>query len=333
MSPLSEPPKTEEIFLVAKDPDLLDRNQVRELRDLLGRSQRSFELVITPDAERIRSLRERVVVAAGRPPYALLEAMPRLGWYQQWGAGADWLMRHPGARDAPFVLTNATGIHSVQITEHAFALALSLARLLPRAFDSQRDGGWFHAPRREIVELHGGRALVLGYGSIGRRIAEVALCLGMHVTAAKRTPTEETGEVRVTTIDALPRLLPEADVVFVALPLTRETKGLLGAAELALLMPSSLLVNIGRGGIVDELALLDALRTGALAGAGLDVFEDEPLSADAPLRNMENVIVTGHYAGESPHYDRRAMTILLANLERYLQGIPLENVVDKQKGY
>lgn len=323
----------QDVFLVAYEPDLLDGDQVGRLRETLQRSQRRVELVITSDVERIRELCQRVVVVAGRPAYESLEAMPRLEWYQQWGAGADWLMNHPGARDAPFVLTNVTGIHSVQIAEHAFALALSLARLLPRAFDSQRDGGWFHAPRREVIELYGANALVLGYGAIGQRIAEVALCFGMEVTAVKRTPGETVAGVPVTTIDALATLLPEADVVFVALPLTDETQGLLGSDELALLKRSSLFVNIGRGGIVDERALIDALRRGGIAGAGLDVFDEEPLSADSPLRGMPNVIVTGHYAGESPHYDRRAMAVLQDNVERFVAGRPFRNVVDKRTGY
>lgn len=323
----------EPVFLVANDPDLLDEGQVMQLRESLGRSRRRFELVITSEAKRIHELRDRVAVVAGRPPYEMLENMPDLEWYQQWGAGSDWLMSHPGARDAPFVLTNATGIHSIQISEHAWALTLSLARLLPQAFDHQRKGGWFHAPRREVIELHGAHALVLGYGAIGRRIAELALCFGMQVTAAKRTPFQATGAVRVTTIDALPSLLPLADVVFVALPLTSETQRLLGPEELALLKPSSLFVNVGRGGIVDERALIDALRRGAIAGAGLDVFEEEPLSSESPLRSMPNVIVTGHYGGESPHYDQRAMAVLLDNVERYLRGRPLRNVVDKKTGY
>ncbi|HKK93365.1 MAG TPA: D-2-hydroxyacid dehydrogenase [Longimicrobiales bacterium] len=323
----------QDVFLVANPPELLDAGQANRLRETLRASRRAFELVITSDSERIRELQDRVAIVAGRPPYELLEAMPRLEWYQQWGAGSDWLMRHPKARVAPFLLTNATGIHSIQIAEHALAMTLSLARLLPRALDSQRDGRWFHAPRRDVIELHSSRALVLGYGAIGRRLAEVAHCFGMQVTAVKRTPAAANGAVRVMTIDALPSLLPEADVVFVALPLTDETHGLLGRAELALLKPSSLFVNVGRGPIVDEGALIDLLRRGGIAGAGLDVFEEEPLAADSPLRSMRNVIVTGHYGGESPHYDRRAMDVLQENVELYLQGRPLRNVVDKRAGY
>ena len=322
-----------DVFLLASPAELLDDGQVNRLRRLLRRSDRPFELVITSDAEGMRGLRDRVAILAGRPPYELLEAMPRLEWYQQWGAGCDWLMSHPGARDAPFLLTNATGIHGIQIAEHAWALTLSLARLLPRAIDSQRDGGWFHAPRREVIELHGANALVLGYGAIGRRIAEVALGFGMQVTAVKRTPAEADGAVHVKTLNALPTVLREADVVFVALPLTRETQRLLGPDELSLLKPTSLFVNVGRGAIVDEGALVDVLRRGGIAGAGLDVFAQEPLAADSPLRDMRNVIVTGHYGGESPHYDRRAMAVLLENVERYLRGRPLRNVVDKRTGY
>jgi phosphoglycerate dehydrogenase-like enzyme len=131
----------------------------------------------------------------------------------------------------------------------------------------------------------------------------------------------------------LPELLPEADFVVLTIPLTAETKHLIGEREFQLMKPSAYLINIGRGGTVDEAALIDALRSGRLAGAGLDVTEQEPLPADSPLWDLENVIITAHYAGATPHYDERALPIFLENLRRYVADEPLINVVDKTLGY
>ena len=133
--------------------------------------------------------------------------------------------------------------------------------------------------------------------------------------------------------DALSEVLPEADLLVLAAPLTSRTLGMIGRRELASVKCGAYLLNVGRGGTVDEAALIEALRQGRLAGAGLDVFEQEPLSPDSPLWDMENVLITAHYAGDSPHYHERAMAIFLDNLQRYTAGQPLRNVVDKQRGY
>jgi phosphoglycerate dehydrogenase-like enzyme len=128
-------------------------------------------------------------------------------------------------------------------------------------------------------------------------------------------------------------VLPEADFVVITAPLTDETRGMIGERELRAMRPTAYIVNIGRGGIVDEDALICALQEGRIAGAGLDVFETEPLPEDSPLWKMENVVITAHYAGATPHYDERAMAIFLDNLRRYKAGEPLRNVVDKKLGY
>jgi phosphoglycerate dehydrogenase-like enzyme len=127
--------------------------------------------------------------------------------------------------------------------------------------------------------------------------------------------------------------LPEADFVVLTIPLTADTRGLFGAQAFASMKPSAYFINIGRGGTVDEPALIQALQNGQIAGAGLDVFASEPLPSDSPLWNMPNVIITSHYSGITPHYHERAMDIFIDNLERYVKGEPLRNVVDKQRGY
>ena len=131
----------------------------------------------------------------------------------------------------------------------------------------------------------------------------------------------------------LPALLPQADYLVITAPLTEETKARIGETELRAMKPAAVVVNVGRGGVIDEPALVRALREGWIGGAGLDVFAVEPLPADSPLWDMENVIVTPHHAGSTPHYDARAMEIFLDNLKRYVAGEPLRNVVDKRLGY
>ena len=133
--------------------------------------------------------------------------------------------------------------------------------------------------------------------------------------------------------DELSEALPEADFLVLAAPLTDRTRGMIGRFELESIKPGACLINVGRGGTVDEAALIEALRDGRLASAGLDVFEHEPLSPDSPLWDMENVLITAHYAGDSPHYHERAIAIFLDNLRRYTAGEPLRNLVDKQRGY
>lgn len=320
-------------LLLAAPRERLGDAQLAELDRLLGDPPR-FELVITRDRARIEASLPDIEILAGIVPYAWIGRMPKLAWFQLWGAGVDWLERHPEARRGDYLLTNATGIHDVQIAEHVFALLLALTRRLPAALRAQARGGWYHADRADVAELAGGTMVVFGFGAIGRRVARLAAALDMRVIAVKRTPAEAPSWLdRLVTADELARYLPEADALVVTVPLTADTRGAIGPTELALLPRTAFLVNVGRGAVVDEAALVDALREGRLAGAGLDVFATEPLPPASPLRTLDNVVVTGHYAGESPWYDERAMAVFLDNLGRYLAGAPMRNVVDKALGY
>lgn len=185
-----------------------------------------------------------------------------------------------------------------------------------------------------MFELAGTTLVLIGVGAIGERTAAMAAALGMRVLGVRRDPT--LGAPGVTAMfgpDRLPELLPQADFVVLTVPLTHETQGMIGERELHAMKPTACIVNIGRGGTIREDALITALREGRIAGAGLDVFETEPLPEDSPLWDMDNVIITSHYAGATPHYDARAMAIFVDNLRRYRAGEPLRNVVDKRLGY
>lgn len=294
-----------------------------------------LRLLVTSDREEIEASLNEIEIATGRFPPDMVTRAPNLRWYQQTGAGADWLMRHPEAVQCGFVLTNASGLHAIPIAEHILGFLLSFGRGLHRAVRAQERGEWANQyVRDDLFELVGKTMVLVGLGSIGSRTAKLASALGMRVLGVRRN-----GEIQVPDVEAtfgpkqLLDLLPEADFLVLAMPLTHETKGMIGERELRAMKPTAHLVNIGRGGTIQQEALVRALNEGWIAGAGLDVFESEPLAVDSPLWEMENVIITAHYAGATPHYQERVMGIFLANLRRYQSGETLYNVVDKEVGY
>lgn len=269
----------------------------------------------------------------------LLPELPNVRWLQQWGAGADWLMEHPDLARKDFALTNVSGIHAVPISEQILAYLLAFARNLPRSVRSQTARRWWRGADRpetspDQFELAGKTMLLLGVGAIGARTAKLAKAMAMRVVGVRRN-ADKTAEFidEMVPLDDLHSALPDADFVVLTLPLTNNTHHLIGEAEFRAMKESAILINIGRGGLVDEEALVQALQEGWIAGAGLDVFETEPLPESSPLWEMENVIITPHMAGDTPHYDERALAIFLDNLRRYRAGEPLTHVVDKELGY
>ncbi len=298
-------------------------------------------------------------LVGGGAPETVPEGTPRLRLFQSVSAGADWLVDHPLWR-SEVILCTASGVHGVQIPEHVMLLLLALRRHLPEYLSAQRrhiwrhdavgDGGVSIAPR----ELYGQTLGLVGYGHIGRGVAHLARAFGMRVLAVTPSAKEETpldltatapfvdppalprpelGPDLMLPLADLPRLLAASDAVVVCVPLTPQTKGLIDATALGQMKPGALLVNIARGSIIDEDALLRALRDGRLAGAGLDVTTEEPLPASSPLWEMPQVIITPHVSGQSEHYAERAVNILLANLDRLRRGEQLLNVVDRARGY
>jgi phosphoglycerate dehydrogenase-like enzyme len=293
-----------------------------------------YEVLVTRDRDEVLRRAGEIEIVMGFPPRDLLAGMPRLAWYQQWAAGADWLRDRPELVDADFTLTSAVGIHAVQIGEHVFAGLLALARELPAAVLAQRERRWHGFNDVDTFELFEKNLLVVGVGAIGGRVAELGRAFGMRVTGVRRHPERATAGVERTVGPAeLDAELAEADAVVLTVPLTDETRGLLDATRIGRMKRGAVLVNIGRGGTVDEAALAAALAEGRLRGAVLDVFETEPLPADSPLWGAPNLLVTAHYAGATPRYGERAMALTLENLARYRAGEPLRNVVDKRLGY
>jgi D-2-hydroxyacid dehydrogenase (NADP+) len=294
-----------------------------------------MHVLVTRERDEIEAALNEIEIAALDFPRDLLPQARNLRWFQQWAAGADWLLRHPEAVDLDFVLTNASGVHPTPISEHIFALLLAFARLIDRSVRHQVRGEWMaEEQKRDVFELADKTMVLIGVGAIGERTAQIATAFDMQVLGVRRNPQVSVlGVEKMVSPGRLLEILPDADFVVITAPLTQETQGMIGERELRAMKPTAYLVNIGRGGIVDEDALIRALEEGRIAGAGLDVFEEEPLPKDSPLWRMENVIVTAHYAGYNPRYDERAMAIFLDNLRRYKAGEPLRNVVDKKLGY
>jgi phosphoglycerate dehydrogenase-like enzyme len=271
----------------------------------------------------------------GFPTADLLRTATALRWIQSPSAGVNYLQDLAELVENDVVLTNTRGAHGPSIGEHTFALLFALTRHIPESVQAQGRRYW---ARQELYrtsrEMRGLTMGIIGYGAIGRAVAQRARGFDMEVIAVD--PHPEPGApfvVETWGMERLPDLLAQSDVVVVAAPLTAESYHLLDAAALARMKPDAYLIVVSRGGIVDEDALVDALESGRLAGAGLDVAETEPLPAESRLWDAPNLIITPHTAGDSSEKERRCIEILRENLLRYASGESLLNIVDKRRGY
>jgi phosphoglycerate dehydrogenase-like enzyme len=261
----------------------------------------------------------------------------RLRWAHTASAGVGGSL-HAGMRASDVVLTNSAGIYAEPMADTVLAMLLHFARGIDFAVRAQAERRWdktpFDAedmPLRELSECTLG---IVGLGGIGRAVARRGVALGMRVVATRRSGTEGPEGVEVLSgADALHRILPRSDVLVVAVPQTDTTTAMIGARELALLPEGAVVVIVARGGVIDEDALVAALRSGRLRGAGLDVFSREPLPDESPLWTLPNVLVLPHVSGASHRFWRRQTDLIIQNLRRYAAGEPLLNTVDKQAGY
>ena len=272
---------------------------------------------------------------------------PELRWVQSLGVGVDQVLGTP-FMTSDVALTTPRGILSITVAEFAFATLLALCRRVPYLLGLQRNREWVSWWDVTGEVLHGRTMGILGYGSIGRCVARIAWGFGMRVLALKRDPGQKahsgyhmpgTGDPegalpeRFYGLPDISEMLRESDAVVLTLPLTGETHHIMGGPQLAAMKPSAYLVNVGRGQLVDEPALTEALSEGRIAGAALDVFETEPLSKASKLYQMDNVIVTPHCASLEGSAELQLWRFFCENLRRYLAGQPLMNEVDKSVGY
>ncbi|MEH7239342.1 D-2-hydroxyacid dehydrogenase [Bacillus sp. JJ1562] len=255
-----------------------------------------------------------------------------LCWLQSWSAGVN-SMPLEEMEKKNILLTSANGVHTYPISETIFALMLGLTRKIHTYVRNQQEKKWHHSDMK--LEIHEKTIGIMGVGNIGKETAKIAKAFGMTVLGVRHSGRDEDFVDEMYTTEQLSEVLPRCDYVVVTLPLTNETRHLFGAIEFMQMKPSAFFINIGRGEIVVEDDLIEALRSGEIAGAGLDVFTKEPLDENSPLWEFENVIVTPHTSGSTEHYTKRVIEdIFIPNLKSYAQGGVLpKNVVDYKKGY
>jgi len=295
------------------------------------------------DRDQLRRLLPEAEVAF--TPFVDRDVFPsasRLRWVQSPAVGVGSLM-FPELLASPVVLTSARGIRARSIAEHVLGVTIALARRLPATLRAQAAHRWAQDElETEARALQGQRMGIIGLGAIGLEVAKIAAPFGFRVSAIRRRPTSPTdfgaagappGVDEVWTPDRLADLLAQSDVVVLAAPHTPETKRLIGRAQIDRMRPGALLVNVARGKLVDDEAVIEALRDGRLGGAALDVFSQEPLEPSSPYWDLPNVIVTPHTSGAMKDYWTPLVALFADNLRRFEKGEPLLNVVDKVAGY
>jgi phosphoglycerate dehydrogenase-like enzyme len=275
-----------------------------------------------------------VIVGWQVSPEQLAQA-PRLRWFHAGSAGVEHLDLR-ALHEHNVTLTNSRGVSAPNMAEHAIGMMVALARRFPRLMREQSAHSWRDEDtHREVRELGGETVLIIGTGEIGSQVASRAAAFGMRVEGLRRRTDADTPPnfARIWSVDQIGEALSGADHVVVTLPDTPGTRGLLDEAAFAACKPGAMIYNVGRGAVIDTDALVAALQSGHLGGAGLDVTEPEPLPVDSPLWDLENVLITAHTSGASPRYWERQEALVSDNLARYLDGSPLRNLVDYDHAY
>jgi glyoxylate/hydroxypyruvate reductase A len=290
------------------------------------RGRAALTVCATP-ADAAAAVGEAEVVYAWRFPPELYARAPRLRWLQAMGAGVDWVLV-PGL-PAGVTVTRAPGVFGPWMREYVLGWCLAVTQRMETYRTAQRQRRW----RQDTIpeRLAGKTMVVVGLGDIGRAVAAAARGLGMRVVGVSRSGKPVREADRVHRLPALVKALGQGDFVVLVLPSTPDTRGLIGATALAAMRSTAWLLNIGRGAVVDEAALLSALRDRRIAGAVLDVFATEPLPADHPLWALDNVVITPHISG--PSTAPEIAPVFNDNLARWLNGRPLRHVVDRVRGY
>jgi phosphoglycerate dehydrogenase-like enzyme len=276
------------------------------------------------------------VLLVGAVPASVLDHVvaraPRLRWIHSASAGVDRIVTGT-VRERRLTVTNARGVFSRPIAEYVVMMSLAVARRLPALLELQRERTWQPLRGRELGELTVG---IVGYGSIGHEIARLVEPFGCRIVATRRHAERGSGgvpNVEIRGLDDLHEVLRQSDIVVVAAPLTEDTAGLIGAEELGQMREDAWLINIARGRLIDEIALRRALENGWIGGAVLDVFSEEPLSAESPLYRTPNLLITPHSSWASDRVIERSLDLFVDNLRRHRAGEPLRNAVDLDAGY
>jgi D-2-hydroxyacid dehydrogenase (NADP+) len=310
-------------ILFTRQYEMLKKEHIDKIRQI------SNDITVLIDENVLDVIPDVDILIAGTFDEDILKKARRLKWVHTLAAGVDRLL-FPEFVESDIVLTNSSGVHPIPISEHVFGMMLMFSRKLHESVRNQLQKEWL---RPQPQELYGKTLGIIGFGSIGERIGELGKCMGMYVIGLKKNICHTDTAHEIIPPEKLKNLLTRSDFVVISLPLTRETEYLFKFEEFQAMKDTSYLINISRGKIICEKDLIRALKNKDIAGAGLDVFEEEPLPDTSPLWEMDNVILTPHYAGSTPEYFNRAINIFCDNLTRFLKGEPLINMVDKRNQY
>jgi len=258
---------------------------------------------------------------------------PSLKWIHAFTTGVDGILKQSKVREMDIKLSSTKGIHGYPISDHVLADIYLFLRAYHLFFKSQVKKEWYREPRKVMDEAAGKTVGIIGLGNIGMEIARKCKLLDMKVVATKNTPIQHEWVDQCYSPAQLDELLKESDFVVVVCPLTNATANMIGERELRLMKKSAVLINVARGGIVDQDALLKVLNDKSIAGAALDALDPEPLPSENPLWEAPNVLITPHMAAQSPYYMDRAVEIIIDNLLRFSNGKPLLHEIDKVLGY
>ena len=277
---------------------------------------------------------EAEVLLTLRLPVGLPGSMPKLRWIHSQAAGIDYVERAPGLLDAGVVITSSSGVHARPLGETVLGAIIALAKGFPQAVRRQGRHVWHRYTPEDVA---GKVVAIIGAGKIGTAVGERCRAMGMRVIGVRRTRPSEGADggpfEQVVGRDGLAGALSASDYVVLCAPRTPETVGMIGASEFGAMKEGARFINVARGDLVDEGALIAALESGRVGGAYLDVFATEPLAASSPLWDMENVLITGHSGAGSADRDERVVEVFLENLGRYLDGEEMVNVYDHGRGY
>ena len=318
--------QTKKILVIERDPEM-----VKELQQAAPQAR---IVAVTHDTVMQEIKDADGFVGDIRPEE--VRAGKKLKWVQAMSAGVEGVLFLSGStdlRDSNIILTNNKIVQGPEIADHAMAMLLALSRGLPKYIADTRDEKWDHGPYHGI-ELRGKTAVVIGVGGIGNQIAQRAWAFGMTVLGVDPEDKPFTPFIKsVVKPDQIDEVIPQADVVFISAPHTERSHKEMGAREFELMKPHSYFIAVSRGGVYDMNGLVKGLDSKRIAGAGVDVVDPEPLPKGHPLWKFDNVIVTPHIAGRSDRDRERMVGTVKENLQRFVEGKPLVNVVDKQKGY
>jgi phosphoglycerate dehydrogenase-like enzyme len=261
----------------------------------------------------------------------LIQAAPALRWVQTNSSGVDYLTKIPEIYERDLIVTNGSSVNQWPMAETVMGLLLGVTRRIPQHVRHQLQHEW---QRYQKLELRGSTVLIVGYGHIGAEVGRLCEAFGMRVLAVRKRVSEPSPHAAaVYGPEQLPEALAEADFVVLVAATTPNQRPLIGASELAVMKETAWLVNVGRGVLVDDAALIPALESGQIAGAALDVFTQEPLPPEHPYWDMPNVLITPHNSASSPRQDERTLQLFVENFRRWLADEPLLNRVDIHRGY